>query len=101
LLYFSPPIQWVRYVLLAVMIFSKFVKQLPHYVRDPCDCIFIPVSILFGYFHGLIKLYGLCTLHEVCLLLHGAAFLHVMLTGQRHRRPGAVARARTRTTRIA
>jgi hypothetical protein len=33
--------------------------------RNPRDIIFLPVSILFGYFHGLIKLYALCTLKEV------------------------------------
>ncbi|KAL2257368.1 hypothetical protein VTK26DRAFT_264 [Humicola hyalothermophila] len=44
--------------------FTKVVKLAGLLRRNPRDIIFLPVSILFGYFHGLIKLYALCTLKE-------------------------------------
>jgi hypothetical protein len=46
-------------------LFSKTVKLWGHFFRYPADVIFIPVYIGFGYFHGLIKLWGLFTLSEV------------------------------------
>ena len=45
--------------------FTKIVKLVGLFRRNPGDIIFLPVSILFGYFHGLIKLYALFTLQEV------------------------------------
>lgn len=47
------------------MFVSKFIKLLGHYIRYPADLVLLPVSILFGYFHGLIKLYAACTLNVV------------------------------------
>jgi hypothetical protein len=46
-------------------LFSKTVKLWGHFFRYPADVVFIPVYISFGYFHGLIKLWGLFTLSEV------------------------------------
>lgn len=46
-------------------LFSKTVKLWGHFFRYPADVVFIPIYIFFGYFHGLIKLWGLCTLSEV------------------------------------
>ncbi|KJZ77367.1 hypothetical protein HIM_03091 [Hirsutella minnesotensis 3608] len=43
--------------------FTKVVKLMGLFMRNPSDVIFLPVSIVFGYFHGLIKLYALCTLN--------------------------------------
>jgi hypothetical protein len=37
--------------------------------RNPSDIMFLPVSILFGYFLGLIKLYALVTLNMVYISL--------------------------------
>jgi hypothetical protein len=34
-------------------------------LRNPGDVRFVPVSVLFGYFHNLIKLYGCITVTEV------------------------------------
>ena len=51
--------------LLMWMFVSKFIKLLGHYIRYPADFVLLPVSILFGYFHGLIKLYAACTLNVV------------------------------------
>jgi hypothetical protein len=45
--------------------FSKTVKLIPHLLRNPGDVRFVPVSVLFGYFHNLIKLYGCITVTEV------------------------------------
>lgn len=46
------------------MFVSKFVKLLGHYGRYPVDFVLLPVSILFGWFHGAIKYYAGWTLHE-------------------------------------
>ncbi|KAF3929015.1 hypothetical protein ABW20_dc0100617 [Dactylellina cionopaga] len=43
---------------------TKVVKLLPHFWRYPSDLRYLPISILFGYFHGFIKYYALFTLNE-------------------------------------
>lgn len=62
--------QWQRSLLWALFIahwvFAKTIKLVPHLLRNPGDVRFIPVSVLFGYFHNLIKLYGCITVTEVC-----------------------------------
>lgn len=45
--------------------FTKVVKLLGLFLRRPSDLVFLPLSIAFGYFHGFIKLYALCTLNMV------------------------------------
>ncbi len=50
------------------LVFTKTIKLLPHFYRYPGDVKFIPLVIAFGYFHGLIKVYSLMTLHHVSLL---------------------------------
>lgn len=47
------------------MFISKFIKLLGHYIRYPSDILLLPVSILFGYFHGAIKMYAAITLNVV------------------------------------
>lgn len=47
------------------MFVSKFIKLLGHYIRYPVDILLLPVSILFGYFHGIIKVYAVLTLNVV------------------------------------
>lgn len=44
--------------------FTKWIKLLGLFRRHPEDLIFLPVSIVFGYYHGLIKLYALFTLNQ-------------------------------------
>ncbi|KAF2268367.1 hypothetical protein CC78DRAFT_576377 [Lojkania enalia] len=44
--------------------FSKTIKLIPHLLRNPGDVRFVLVSILFGYFHNLIKFYGCITVTE-------------------------------------
>jgi hypothetical protein len=51
--------------LLIWMLFSKFIKLITHFVRYPVDILLWPVSILFGWFHGIIKVYAMVTLNEV------------------------------------
>lgn len=50
---------------LAWMLVTKYVKLHALFVRNPADLIFLPASILFGYFHGFIKLYAFFTLRMV------------------------------------
>lgn len=63
------PAESRKTVLVAVAVwifaFAKSVKLLGHFVRYPADIYMLPVSILFGYLHGILKLAGLFTLHEV------------------------------------
>lgn len=47
------------------LLFSKTVKLWPHFYQHPDQIKFIPVLILFGYFHSFLKLYCLLTLHKV------------------------------------
>ena len=47
------------------MFVSKFIKLIGHYIRYPVDVLLLPVSILFGYFHGIIKIYAVLTLNVV------------------------------------
>jgi len=58
----SVPVFWA--IFLAHFVFAKTIKLLPHLLRNPGDVRFIPVSILFGYFHNLIKFYGCMTVTE-------------------------------------
>ena len=58
--------QRLGFLLLACwMLTSKFIKLMGHYIRYPADFLLLPVSILFGYFHGLIKVYAMLTLNVV------------------------------------
>ena len=56
--------------LLAWMLFSKFIKLITHFVRYPVDILLWPVSIIFGWFHGIIKFYAFATLNEVRASFH-------------------------------
>lgn len=52
-------------MLIGWMFLSKFVKLLGHYIRYPADFFLLPVSIGFGYLHGLIKGYAMLSLNVV------------------------------------
>jgi hypothetical protein len=60
---------------LGHMVFSKTIKLVPHLLRNPGDVRFVPVSIVFGYLHNLIKLYAVLTVTEVRSLPRGACAL--------------------------
>ncbi|KAI4222746.1 MAG: hypothetical protein L6R36_005925 [Xanthoria steineri] len=69
-LYFDMAGSWPResqelglVVLVGWIFLSKFLKLLGHYIRHPIDFLLLPVSILFGYFHGLIKGYAMLSLN--------------------------------------
>ncbi|KAI9682355.1 MAG: hypothetical protein M1817_000409 [Caeruleum heppii] len=49
--------------LMSWILLSKFIKLLGHFVRYPVDIGLLPVSIVFGYLHGLIKVYAFLTLN--------------------------------------
>jgi hypothetical protein len=61
--------------LLVWMLFSKFIKLVTHFVRYPVDILLWPVSILFGWFHGIIKVYAMVTLNEVRAPFHSTYLL--------------------------
>lgn len=52
-------------ILVGWMLTSKFLKLLGHYIRHPVDFLLLPVSILFGYLHGLIKAKAMISLNVV------------------------------------
>ncbi|KAI1454848.1 glycosyltransferase family 2 protein [Annulohypoxylon moriforme] len=52
---------WAQFIFMFA--FTKVVKLIGLFRRNPSDIVFLPVSIIFGYFHGLIKLYALITLN--------------------------------------
>lgn len=64
-----PEARTAMYVLSAWMVFSKTVKLMPHFARHPVDVFLWPVSVLFGWMHGIIKLHALITLNEVGRIL--------------------------------
>ena len=49
------------------MLLSKVAKLLGHYIRHPVDFLLLPISILFGYLHGLIKARAMLSLNVVSL----------------------------------
>ncbi|KAI9725664.1 MAG: hypothetical protein M1828_002949 [Chrysothrix sp. TS-e1954] len=60
-------INWRRTLLgvLALLVcVTKWIKLVGHYRRFPADILMFPLSILFGYAHGIIKIYAMCTLNE-------------------------------------
>ncbi|CAM1504490.1 Fc.00g020810.m01.CDS01 [Cosmosporella sp. VM-42] len=52
---------WAQFIYMFA--FTKVVKLMGLFLRNPSDFIFLPVSIIFGYFHGLVKIYALVTLN--------------------------------------
>ena len=54
---------WAQFIFMFG--FTKVVKLMGLFMRNPGDIVFLPLSILFGYFHGLIKLHALFTLNMV------------------------------------
>lgn len=70
---------WSQFVFMFA--FTKVVKLMGLFLRNPSDVIFLPVSIVFGYFHGLVKLYALVTLNMVSFTdkcLQDSANMHLL-----------------------
>ncbi|KAI4114629.1 MAG: hypothetical protein LQ338_007977, partial [Usnochroma carphineum] len=60
-----PPTRMTAFALFAIwMVFAKTVKLLPHFFQYPSDLKFLPAMYAFCYFHGLIKIYALLTIHK-------------------------------------
>jgi hypothetical protein len=59
------------------MFTSKWIKLLGHYIRYPVDVFLLPVSVLFGYFHGAIKMYAVMTLNVVSVYYFFAFHSHL------------------------
>ena len=59
------------YVLYGLLwIVTRNIKIVGHFQRYPCDIVFLPMSIVFGWFHCLfIKTWALFTLNQVRFLL--------------------------------
>ncbi|KAF2808164.1 uncharacterized protein BDZ99DRAFT_390476 [Mytilinidion resinicola] len=57
-----PGLLWALFA--AHYLFSKTIKYIPHLLRNPGDIMYLPVSILFGFYHNTIKFQGLLTLKE-------------------------------------
>jgi hypothetical protein len=87
------------YAFLAWMVFSKFIKLVTHFVRYPIDILLWPVSILFGWFHGAIKVYAGLSLSVVRLPIHPRS--HARIADYLHRPHGAAEPTLTPATRIA
>lgn len=51
---------WAQFIFMFG--FTKVIKLVGLFRKNPSDIMFLPVSIVFGYFHGLIKIYALFTL---------------------------------------
>lgn len=49
------------------MLFSKFIKLVTHFVRYPVDILLWPASVMFGWFHGIVKMHAMLTVTEVCV----------------------------------
>ncbi|GAA6060740.1 hypothetical protein JCM10212_003784 [Sporobolomyces blumeae] len=44
---------------------TRTAKLAPHLWNRPMDFVYVPVWVAFGYYFSVMKLYALCTLHEV------------------------------------
>jgi len=51
--------------LAGLLLLSKLIKPLPHYVKNPRDLTYLPLQILFGYYHSWVKLNALLTCTNV------------------------------------
>ena len=72
-----------RNILLSYFVWlgaTRTFKLLPHLWRSPEHIIYVPAFIIFGYYFAIMKLYALCTLHEVSFHLITTFFLtHIFI----------------------
>lgn len=52
-------------LLSTILFLSKMIKPFPHFWRNPCDLLWVPGYVLFGYYHTFIKLKALFTVNIV------------------------------------
>lgn len=55
---------WGWWVVCAIYIYSKNIKLIGLYRRNPYDIRYFPLVVAFGLFHGFIKIYALYTWNE-------------------------------------
>ncbi|KAM3421116.1 hypothetical protein BST61_g1530 [Cercospora zeina] len=48
--------------LVSWIFFAKNLKMIPHFCRHPQDMIYIPVLMMFSYYHGYLNVKALCTM---------------------------------------
>ncbi|KFZ01081.1 hypothetical protein V500_00890 [Pseudogymnoascus sp. VKM F-4518 (FW-2643)] len=48
-----------------LLLASKLIKPLPHLRRCKRDILYIPIGILFGYYHGFIRLWAVATAYNI------------------------------------
>lgn len=59
----GPSVSQNFWIALGCWIFmAKNLKMIPHYCRHPQDMIFIPVLMIFSYYHGMLNIYAACTM---------------------------------------
>lgn len=51
--------------MLAIFAFTKIVKLVGLFRKNPADVMFLPLFIIFSYLHGFIKLYALFVLNII------------------------------------
>ena len=59
---------FLRNILLSYMVWltaTRTFKLMPHLWHQPEHIIYVPAFIAFGYYFAIMKIYALCTLHEV------------------------------------
>jgi hypothetical protein len=61
----EPTTRCVCYTLLGLwLLLTKVVRLIPHMLRHPADLVWLPALIAFGYYHGLLNVYAMCTLTQ-------------------------------------
>ncbi|KLU82315.1 hypothetical protein MAPG_01388, partial [Magnaporthiopsis poae ATCC 64411] len=50
--------------MLALILATKMLKPLPHFLRHPEDLVYVPAMILFAWFHSFIKTWAVITILE-------------------------------------
>ena len=70
--------------LAAWMLMSKWIKLLGHFVRYPVDVLLFPISVAFGYLHGFLKLYAMCTVDVVSHSVSSCSVAWICKDKRRH-----------------
>jgi cellulose synthase/poly-beta-1,6-N-acetylglucosamine synthase-like glycosyltransferase len=55
---------WWFVAFFSWLLFTKVVKMIPHFLRNPLDLVWLPALIIFGYLHSLLNVYVLFTLNQ-------------------------------------
>ena len=76
-----------RNILLSYFVWlsaTRTLKLLPHLWYQPEHVIYVPAFIAFGYYFAIMKIYALCTLHEVRFISYAfVRFAHFFIPTER------------------